>query len=437
MSLTNNFFSSGWDLSEDDELKNRFQMMNIGIVLSSIAVFYGVIINFFVNDNHGLGSFELLLLCINILLIFLLRKDKKYYTLVATIVTGQFSVLLIVLVYVSTPEQMKIVWFFTYPIVMLYMKRMSFFFAWFAFLIFMVLSAPFQPFVTIHYTFFQLFYLSFVLVIVSVIVYFYKQRMEEARATILSQQNVLKEQLAELTKKDKIMTMQSKQAVMGEMISMIAHQWRQPLSTVTLNISNFQVKRLLGEKDVYGEELDRVLDNISDTAVYLSDTINDFQTYFHPKKPAATIDVRELIQKAVNFTLPRLKGTDIEIKIQESQAIVIHTYANEIIQVLLNILNNAIDELIEMQVKEPKIEVRFFDESESVKIEIHDNAGGIHEENLESIFEPYFSTKGKNGTGLGLYMSQMIMQKQFNSHIEVISENGETIFSLRVPKRLS
>lgn len=436
MSLKNNFFTSGWDLSANDELKNRFQMMNIAIVLSSIAVLYGVIVNFFIRNNHALGSFEFVLLCINIYLVFLLRKDQKYYYFVATVVTAQFSLLLIVLVYVSTPEEMKIVWFFTYPIVMLYMEKMKIFFAWFIFLMIMVLSAPLQPFVQIHYNFFQLFYLSFVLVIVSIIVYFYKKRMEEARATILSQQNILKEQLSELTKKDKIMTMQSKQAVMGEMISMIAHQWRQPLSSVTLNISNFQVKRLLGE-DVYGDELDRVLNNISDTAVYLSDTINDFQTYFHPKKEITTIYVSELVQKALNFTLPRLKSTTIEIKVETQKDIAIDTYVNEVIQVLLNILNNAIDELIEMEVQEPELFVCVFDEEQHVRIEVHDNAGGIDEKNIDSIFEPYFSTKGKNGTGLGLYMSQMIMQKQFNSIIEVSSGNGETIFTIRVPKNVS
>ena len=436
MSIQENFFTSGWYFADDDALKNRFQMMNIGIVLSSIAVLYGVFINFLVRDNHALGSFEFLLFCMNICFLFLLRKDKKFYNLVATLVTAQFSILLILLVYISTPEDMKLVWFFTYPIVMLYMPKIKIFFLWFFFLIFMLLLAPLQPFIAIHYTFFQLFYLTFVLVIVSIIVYFYKKRMEEARATILSQQNILKQQLEELTQKDKLLTMQSKQAVMGEMISMIAHQWRQPLSSVTLNISNFQVKRVLNA-EVSDEELDRVLNNISDTAVYLSDTINDFQTYFHPQKELKKIDVINLVQRAINFTLPRVKDTDIEIKIDAQKPIIITTYVNEIIQVLLNILNNAIDELIEMKIENPNVVVCILNEKDNVLIEVHDNAGGIDEDNIESIFEPYFSTKGKNGTGLGLYMSQMIMQKQFHTHIEVFSKASTTVFKIRVPKTLS
>ena len=436
MSIQENFFTSGWYFADDDALKNRFQMMNIGIVLSSIAVLYGVFINFLVKENHSLGSFEFTLFCMNICFLFLLRKDKKFYNLVATLVTAQFSILLILLVYISTPQDMKLVWFFTYPIVMLYMPKIKIFFLWFFFLIFMLLLAPLQPVIAIHYTFFQLFYLTFVLVIVSIIVYFYKKRMEEARATILSQQNILKQQLEELTQKDKLLTMQSKQAVMGEMISMIAHQWRQPLSSVTLNISNFQVKRVLNA-EVSDEELDRVLNNISDTAVYLSDTINDFQTYFHPQKELKKTDVINLVQRAINFTLPRVKHTDIEIKIDAQKPIIITTYVNEIIQVLLNILNNAIDELIEMKIENPKVVVCILNEEDNVLIEVHDNAGGINEDNIESIFEPYFSTKGKNGTGLGLYMSQMIMQKQFHTHIEVFSKEGTTVFKIRVPKTLS
>ncbi len=436
MSIQENFFTSGWHFVDDDALKNRFQMMNIAIVLSSIAVLYGVFINFLVRDNHALGSFEFFLFCINICLLFLLRKDKKFYNLVATLTTTQFSILLILLVYISTPEDMKLVWFFTYPIVMLYMPKIKIFFAWFFFLIFMIFLAPLQPFVAIHYTFFQLFYLTFVLVIVSIIVYFYKRRMEEARSTILSQQNILKKQLEELKQKDKLLTIQSKQAVMGEMISMIAHQWRQPLSSVTLNISNFQVKRALNVK-LSEEELDRVLNNISDTAVYLSDTINDFQTYFNPQKELKKIDVINLVKRVINFTLPRVKDTNIEIKIDVEKPIIITTYVNEIIQVLLNILNNAIDEFIAMKVQTPKVVVRILNEEDNVLIEVHDNAGGIDENNIESIFEPYFSTKGKNGTGLGLYMSQMIMQKQFHTHIEVFSKDGSTVFKIRVPKTLS
>ena len=300
----------------------------------------------------------------------------------------------------------------------------------------MVLTAPFQPFVVIQYTFFQVFYLSFVLVVVSIIVYFYKKRMEEARSTIITQQNILKHQLDELTKKDQLLTVQSKQAVMGEMISMIAHQWRQPLSTVTLSISNLQVKKLLGEEIQEGE-LDRTLENISDTVVYLSETIDDFQTYFRPNKKLTAVDINELVEKTISFVQPKVKKTDIEMKFFQQPRLIVHTYSNEIIQVLLNIIHNAIDELILRQIQYPKVTINIYNREKEIAISIADNAGGIPKENLNAIFEPYFSTKGKNGTGLGLYMSQMIMQKQFRTKIDVSSSNYGSIFTIVVPKKLA
>jgi signal transduction histidine kinase len=434
--LKKDFFTSGWSFSEDERyLRNKFQMMNIAILLSSTAVVYGSILNIY-KGFYYLAIFEFSLFLMNIFLWFLLRRSKSFYDLVSIIVTAQFTFLLLLLVYVSSAEDMKHTWYFTYPIIILYFKNEKYAIPWFIFLISMLLIAPIQPFFHTDYTFFQLFYLSFVLSVVSIIVYFYKVKMDEATHIISTQEKVLSKKVEELTQKDKMLTLQSKQAVMGEMISMIAHQWRQPLSTVTLSISNLQVKKLLGE-EINPAEVDKALENISDTVVYLSQTIDDFQTYFRPDKELNNIDINELIQKAIAFVEPRLKKTDIEIQFFSQQPIEVMTYTNELIQVLLNIINNAVDELISRDIKHPQVIINIFNREEAVAISIADNAGGIDEEHLDSIFEPYFSTKGKNGTGLGLYMSQMIMQKQFHTEIEVKSTNYGSIFTIIVPKKLA
>jgi len=420
--MLKNFFTSNWEFSEAErELRSKFQMMNIGIVLSSIAVLYGTILNL-IKANYNLAAFEFSLFLSNIVLWYLLRKKKSFYDIVSIVVTAQFTFLLILLIYVSKPEDMKITWFFTYPIIILYFKNERNAVPWFLFLISMILIAPFQPFLHTDFTFFQLFYLSFVLSVVSIIVYFYKVKMDEAAQLI--------------HKQEKMIALQSRQAVMGEMISMIAHQWRQPLSTVTLQISNLEVKKLLGETPK-SDEYEAALEKISDTVVYLSETIDDFQTYFRPNKEITTIAADELLQRVVSFVEPRLHKYAIALDFKKSEPIVLYTYANEIVQVLLNIMNNAIDELIERRIKKPKIELEIIKKIESVLISISDNAGGIATENIATIFEPYFSTKGKNGTGLGLYMSQMIMQKQFHTKIEVFSSNKGATFNVEVPLRLA
>ena len=434
--LKKNFFTSGWNFTpEEREMKSKFQMINIGILLSSVAVIYGTILNTLKGD-YNLAIFEFILLSINLLLIFLLRKRRDLYSFVSLFVTMQFTLLLIVLIYVSSPGEMKHTWFFTYPIIILYFKDEKKTIPWFLFLIFMLLISPFQPFFHTDYTFFQLFYLSFVLGVVSTIVYFYKIKMDEASSLIAKQERLLTKKVEELTKKDNLLTVQSKQAVMGEMISMIAHQWRQPLSTVTLNISNIQVKKLLGEP-VDDEEIYKALSTISDTIVYLSDTIDDFQTYFRPNKEVKKVDVTGIIEKALSFVKPRLKKLNIEICFDNSESYMIMTYSNELIQVLLNIINNAIDEFLAKDIESPMLKIKIEDRDEKLYITIQDNAGGIPAKYIDTIFEPYFSTKGKNGTGLGLYMSQMIMQKQFQTEIAVKSENNGSIFTVIVPKKLA
>ncbi len=240
------------------------------------------------------------------------------------------------------------------------------------------------------------------------------------------------EKVQELTKKDKLLARQSRQAIMGEMIQMIAHQWRQPLNTITLQLSDLKLKKMLGE-EVSDEELEKIIDKINDTILYLSDTINDFQNFFDPNKKIREISLCQVFDKTLNFIQPRLKSNKIDIRIIEKD-IIVNVYENELIQVMLNILNNAIDAFEECDNKNRYIVLEADVDDENVHIYITDNACGIKDDIIEHIFEPYFSTKGKNGTGLGLYMSQMIMQKQFNGDIKVESSKEGTTFIITFPK---
>ena len=431
-----NFFTSGVVFDNSDlELRSKFQMVNIALVLSSLSLIYGMITNY-LRGTVGLIPLEFILLCANIILFFILRKDRNRFTLVSTMITFQFTFFFLFLVYTNEPSSLKHIWLFTYPIILLFLQHKKYAIYWFLFTLFALLIAPLQTFVDVSYTPFQVSYISVVLIIVTVIINFYQAKMEEARKLILEQQIKLEGHLEEMKQKDQLLSVQSKQAVMGEMISMIAHQWRQPLSTVTLSVSNLQIKSLLGE-ELKKEEIAQALENISNTVVYLSETIDDFQTYFHPNKELLEVELHELLQKAVNFVLPRLKETKIKIEIKDFDNLVITTYMNELIQVILNILNNAVDIHISENTPHPEIVISVKETESSVEILLNDNASGIKEENIEKIFNPYFSTKGKNGTGLGLYMSQMIVQKQFNGHIEVQSSSLGTTFIVKMDKHLS
>ncbi len=432
------YFSSGWSFSESQkELKSRYQMANIALFLSGFAYSYGVIVN--IMDNAlDLVYIESAFILSNIILFFLLRRSQKLFELIIQIITIQGSFLLVYIIYTLDFSTMKYLWIFTYPIVLLYFQKNNNGIYWTVLLIVILFVSPLQNFFPVQHTIYQTTYISVVLGVLAIIVFFYQKKMIEAKDVILQQQELLKKQLEDLTRKDQLLSTQSKQAVMGEMISMIAHQWRQPLSTVTLSVSNLQVKKLLGDS-IEDKDLDKALEDISDTVVYLSNTIDDFQTYFHPTKEISKINIFELLQKAVNFVLPRLKDTKIYIELdnKKHKDLLLNTYMNELIQVVLNILNNAIDALILSHRENPHIVISVEEKEDSVLIIIKDNASGIKKEDINQIFEPYFSTKGKNGTGLGLYMSQMIVQKQFNGTIDVMSSKKGTCFSVEIQKILS
>ncbi len=260
-------------------------------------------------------------------------------------------------------------------------------------------------------------------------------KTKELRKINESLEATVEEKIAELITKDEILTAQSKQAVMGEMISMIAHQWRQPLNTITLQISNLEIQKMIGNE--FNEEMMfKTLKEISETIVYLSDTVDDFKTYFRPDKEASSVYLKDVIGKLQNFINARLKSKKINLVVKEYSDFEVKIYTNELIQVLLNILNNAIDAYEIVDKKRKTIEIEIVEDEKMVEIYIRDNATGISQKNIKQLFEPYFSTKGKNGTGLGLYMSKMIIEKQFSGEIIVKNIEDGAEFLVRFPKKL-
>ncbi|MBU0721301.1 HAMP domain-containing histidine kinase [bacterium] len=461
----NNFFTSGYVFDDSNlDLKSRYEIINIIILMSIVGLLYGIIGNI-MKDIKGLIALEFSLIAGGLVMLYVLRAYRGSFKYIVEILTFEYTIFFLYLIYIGEPGDLKHSWIFTYPIILLNLQKPNKARYWLALIVGLLILAPIQNLVEVNYSLFQVTYISFVVLLISLITYFYNNKMTKAISLILEQQSMLKnfntelekqvkdktselielnelleikvqEKIDQLIQKDKLLTTQSKQAVMGEMISMIAHQWRQPLSTITLQIANYQLKQLMDQNNKT-REVDKTLSEISDTIIYLSDTIDDFKTYFHPDKERGDIEIGELLQRALNLTMPRLKNNNIKVSLEVRENIIIHTYINELIQVVLNLLNNAIDALLEASKENLNISIRVEDKGREICLSVIDNAYGIAKENVEHIFEPYFSTKGKNGTGLGLYMSQMIIQKQFGGDIDVESSKKGTTFIIRIPKTIS
>ena len=225
-----------------------------------------------------------------------------------------------------------------------------------------------------------------------------------------------KEQQKLIKEKEKILYQQSKMAAMGEMIGNIAHQWRQPLSVISVSASGI---KLYEEEGLYSkEDTTHFIEAILNSTKYLSDTIDDFGNFCKDDLIKMDFEIKKTIDKTINLLKTEFIKEKINVVFLKESNLYINGIENQFLQVIMNILNNAKDVLVEKEIKNKYIFIDIFMTEKTVCIEIQDNAGGVNEDIIEHIFEPYFTTKHKSlGTGIGLYMSQEIVTKQLKGKL--------------------
>jgi len=232
----------------------------------------------------------------------------------------------------------------------------------------------------------------------------------------------VKEEIEKNREKEQLLMHQSKLASLGEMLGNIAHQWRHPITRLSLLVQNFEIAYKMGKID--DEFVDRFKSKALEQVNYMSSTIDDFTNFFKKDKEKQLFYIDEVIEDALKLLEGRIQNIRINKNYNKLQ---IMGYKTEFSQVILNILNNAIDVLNERNIENKTIWIRV---NKNI-IEIEDNAGGINLENINQIFEPYFTTKFQSqGTGIGLYMSKIIITKHFNSKLEVKNSNLGAVFRI-------
>ena len=228
---------------------------------------------------------------------------------------------------------------------------------------------------------------------------------------------------------NEIMLMQSRQAAMGEMISLIAHQWRQPLTIISMDMNNIYLSIQLKEK-ISTQELEKHVQSVNKQVKHLSQTIDDFRDYFKPNKEKEKREISYIVDGARKIMSSSLKNNNIEFIIQIEDDYTIHTYPNEVLQVLLNIINNAKDILKDNNDFNAKIILRTFEKKDNFFIEICDNGGGIPKDAIDKIGTQYFTTKGNIGTGLGIYMSKKILEEHLDGSLSWKNISGGACFTI-------
>ncbi|RYA22923.1 histidine kinase [Malaciobacter halophilus] len=238
----------------------------------------------------------------------------------------------------------------------------------------------------------------------------------------LNYKNKIEEQIQTNRQKDNLIAYQSKMATMGEMIGNIAHQWRQPLSSISTAATGVKMQKEIG---VLTDDFEiKSLDSINNNVQYLSKTIDDFRNFFKNNKTRKEFNIQDSFEKTFKLVSAQYKNKDIEL-ISNIEDVVLCSFESKLVQVLINILNNARDELIKQNFRK-LIFIEAKKVENSLIILIKDNANGINDHIKHRIFEPYFTTKSKEeGTGIGLYMSSEIVNKHLDGTLEFSNEEYE------------
>ncbi len=240
----------------------------------------------------------------------------------------------------------------------------------------------------------------------------------------------IQEEVAKNREKDHILIQHSRLAAMGEMIASIGHQWRQPLNSLSLLIQDVREALEFGEID--DQYIDRFTRESMIQIKHMSSTINDFRKFYKQNKEKIPFTVGESIEDALSIFSSSLKNHGIQVEFEYRGQQMAYGYPNEYSQVVLNILTNARDAFVEKEINNRKMKIKIDETDEFITAEFIDNAGGIEPALIQKVFDPYFTTR-PHGTGLGLYMTKMILENM-NGNVTVENTGDGVIISLSVPK---
>ncbi len=238
--------------------------------------------------------------------------------------------------------------------------------------------------------------------------------------------------ITDLQKKDEFMIAQSRQAAMGDMLAMVAHQWRQPLSIISMLANNIRLQKELGN-EVSEDDINHLITGLNKQTAYLSHTIDDFRDFFKPDKMKETVSLNSILQKTMTLVGKSLKNNNIKLTHELQEEIILTTYPNQLMQILINLINNAKDAIKDNNINDGLIQISATQKKKNLIINICDNGGGIDKSVLDKLGQPYVTTKSKNGTGLGLYMSIIITSKHLGGKLHWENKEKGSCFYITLP----
>ncbi len=258
-----------------------------------------------------------------------------------------------------------------------------------------------------------------------------KKMLEELNSTL---EKRVQEEVTKNREKDIVLIQQNRQAALGEMFDHIAHQWKQPLNSIAVIIQ--ALGSISAHEQVTGEYILGTVDSVMDMVGHMAQTVDVFRNFYNPDKEKSVFLIKDSIDKALNFVMPVFRRYGIEVDLDADPELLAFGYPKEYAQVLLNILANAKDAFMDRVVENPRINVKAFADGDSTVVTITDNAGGVPDLSIESIFDLNFTTKeSSGGTGIGLYMSKNIIEKNMGGMLSVCNVEQGAQFRIELGAR--
>jgi len=252
------------------------------------------------------------------------------------------------------------------------------------------------------------------------------RKLKEINTTL---EERVREEVERNREKDALLVQKDRQAALGEMTGNIAHQWRQPLNAVSLIVQDLDMQENAGGLDK--EHLRESLSRIEDLTRHMSQTINDFRELYQPDKEKTTFNLSDKVRHSLALVEGNLREQGITVNFSAEEEVLALGFPNQFAQVVLNLLNNSRDALVERKTPNPTIWIDISNNATSSLVTIKDNAGGIPADIMPRVFDPYFTTK-KEGTGIGLYMSRTIIEKNMAGRLTVRNDEEGAIFCLEL-----
>lgn len=439
-----NILYSGSDFKNNNKfLNDKLQLINTILMIAIFASFFIAFLFIFIGSDKVqtlIIILELLYGCIHLSLFFFLRHDNNNLKITIYIAMLSLYILQVIIMVSMIEDSLREAWYLLTIILSFFLAGKKFGYFMLLLIFTTMLIYNFQPFINTNLNDVESILPLILLLLTGLIMNLYEisrekyahslkeanialeDKIEELKQFNINLESRVKQEVLKNGQHELQLLEQSKMVAMGEMIGNIAHQWRQPLSVISMISTGAKMQK---EMDLLTNEMfNNNMDTINDNVQYLSETINDFRNFIKGDRVKKSFNLTDEINSFLHLVQGSIKEHYIILNLDLNDTIQINGYPNELIQCFINIYNNSKDAMLEFSEENSLIFIKTYLDDNNVHITFKDNAGGISEDVLPRIFDPYFTTKHKSqGTGLGLHMTYKLIVEGMSGTVEAKNVN--------------